>query len=105
MPNPLQTRDYWRTADEEQVEQYASGLITTDSFAIGLARAELKRRDREYAEAQEAERQKFQRERFDAEADLEVKRRQFDKALADEQMSHAARLAAEQHDTARSAAK
>jgi hypothetical protein len=62
----------------------------------GDARAEIVRRDREYAEQQEQSRREFQKAMFDAEGDREVERRQFDQALADEQMDHATALADKQ---------
>src|SRR4051812_37236960 len=79
MPNQLQKRDYWMIADREQVEQYASGQHSNDSFVVGLARAELVRRDQEWAELQEADRRAWEVEREEA-------RRKFDSELAEKQL-------------------
>jgi hypothetical protein len=82
----------------------------------GAARAELVRRDREYAEEQErsrrayedqrdATRRDFEREMFNAEGDRDVKRKQFEAALAERQMAHATALATDQVSAAQSAAR
>jgi actin-related protein len=62
----------------------------------GDAAAEIVRRDHEYAEKQEQSRRDFEMAMFNAESDREAKRRQFDRALADEQMAHATALADKQ---------
>jgi hypothetical protein len=86
MPNQLQTREYWRTAEREQVEQYATGRHTSDTFVVGLARAELARRDQEWSEEQEADRRAWEAER-------EQSRRQFETELAEKQLRAAADVA------------
>ena len=89
MPNQLQTREYWRTADREPVEQYAIGRHTSDTFVVGLARAELARRDQEWSEEQEADRCAWEAER-------EQSRRQFETELADKQLRAAMAKATKQ---------
>jgi hypothetical protein len=54
--NQLLRPEYWKDAARADVERHAAGLATTDSYPISLAKAELVRRDREYAEQQEEER-------------------------------------------------
>jgi hypothetical protein len=71
----------------------------------GDARAEIVRRDRDYAEAQEQSRREFEMAMFNAEGERDVKRKQFEEALAQRQMDHAAALAKEHLGAAQSAAK
>lgn len=71
----------------------------------GFAKAELLRRKHKYAEDQEHSRREFEHELFNAESDREVKRKQFEEALADRQMAHATTLAKEQVGAAQSAAR
>src|SRR4029077_5968688 len=72
---------------------------------VGLARAELLRRDREYAEQQEQARRAFETAQFNAEGDRDAKRKEFENALADRQMDHATALAKDQVGAAKSAAR
>jgi hypothetical protein len=65
---------------------------------VGEARAELLRRDQEYAEAQELSRREY-------EDDRAATRREFEERLMQRQMEHASRLAEEQLNTARAAAR
>ena len=86
--------------DRATLEMLASGVTSHAGFAdptrLGRAKAELIRRDREYAEQQEQSRREFEMARFNAESDRDVKRKQFEEALAERQMAHATSLAKEQ---------
>jgi hypothetical protein len=66
---------------------------------------ELTRRDRAYAEEQEKSRRDFEIAHFNAEGERDVKRKEFEKALAERQMAHATELAKDQVGAAQSAAK
>ena len=90
--------------DRAQLEARASG-ITSGSDAVGTARAEILYLDREYAAEQENSRREFEREMSAAADAREVNRQKFDEALAQRQMDHASKLATEQLDTARAAAR
>jgi len=56
--------EYWRDQDRAVVEAVASGVMThsgtVNVVQLGLAKAELIRRDREHVEAQEQSRQLFE---------------------------------------------
>ena len=64
MTHRPQTADYWRERERDWVEAVASGATSpsgsVDVRQLGLARAELIRRDREHAEQQEQKRQDFE---------------------------------------------
>jgi hypothetical protein len=94
-----ETPEYWRDRDRSMVEATASGA-TVDTRQAGLARAELIRRDREYAEAQEQTRRDFETGLFNAESERQAKRQEFEEALVRRQMEHAAALAQRQMDHA-----
>jgi hypothetical protein len=102
----------YRDWEQGRLEGAAHGAITGDR---GPARAELLRRDREYAEEQEKSRRNYEDERdvarrsfeaemFDAAGKREAARQKFEEELAKRQMDHAAALAREQLDTAQAAA-
>ncbi len=77
----------WRDMDRAEVEAIASGRTTggrLDVRELGAARAELVRRDQEYAEQQEKIRQEFEREIERSRAEREKSRQEFDAALARE---------------------
>ena len=98
-----------RDMDRAEVETIASGRTSASSRLdvgeLGAARAELVRRDQEYAEQQEQSRRQFEIELFNSQGAREVQRKQFEQELTKQQMDHASKLAREQLDTARSAAK
>jgi hypothetical protein len=75
----------WRDMDRAEVEAIASGRVTTsgrlDVRELGSARAELVRRDQEYAEQQEKTRQEFEREIERSRFEREKSRQEFDAAL------------------------
>ena len=109
------TADYWREQERHLVEATASGA-TIDVRQLGLARAELIRRDREYAEQQERARRKFEMDRdsdrenhklkmFDEAGLREIARQKFEEELARRQMEHASALAKEQMEHASALAK
>jgi hypothetical protein len=80
MTDDPNTAAYWREQDRAKVEEFASGVPRSAAAnlyprQIGLARAELIRRDREDAEQQERS------------------RRDFESALADKQLSAATDVA------------
>jgi hypothetical protein len=79
MTHSPETADYWREQDRDMVEATASGVTspsgTINMRQLGLARVELNRRNREYAEQQEQS------------------RRDFESALADKQLSAATDVA------------
>jgi hypothetical protein len=70
-----------------------------------IAQNQADRRNRQYDLEQEQDRRKFETDLFNAAGDREVKRRQFDEALAQKQMDHATALAKEQVGAAKSASK
>ena len=75
----------WREMDRADVEAIASGRTTggrLDVRELGSARAELVRRDQEYAEEQEKARQEFEREMERGRIEREKNRQEFDAALA-----------------------
>ena len=90
----------WREMDRADVEAIASGRATggrLDVRELGAARAELVRRDQEYAEQQEQARQEFERGIENSRTERETNRQQFDAALARENReaaNEAARLQA-----------
>jgi hypothetical protein len=86
------------------VEATASGA-TVDVRQVGLARAELIRCDREYTEAQEQSRRRFEVGLFNAEGERDTKRKEFEEALTQRQMHHAAAIAEKQLVAARDVAK
>ena len=77
-----------RDMERADVEAIASGRTSgsgrLDVSALGSARAELVRRDQEYAEHQERARQEFERELEKTRAERENSRQQFDAALSRE---------------------
>jgi hypothetical protein len=77
----------WRDMDRAEVEAIASGRAAgarLDVRELGAARAELVRRDQEYAEQQEQARREFEREMEGSRAEREKTRQEFDAALARE---------------------
>ena len=77
----------WREMDRAEVEAIASGRTTggrLDVRELGSARAELVRRDQEYAEEQEKARQEFEREMERSRIERERRREGFDTQLARE---------------------
>jgi hypothetical protein len=77
----------WRDMDRAEVEAIASGRATggrLDVSELGAARAELVRRDQEYAEQQEQARQEFEREMEGSRAEREKTRQEVDAAVARE---------------------
>lgn len=83
MMSALHSPEYWAQAPQDEVERYAARLVINDPQVIGLARAELLRRDQVYDEEQAQRRE----------------------ALAQRQMDHAAKLSSEQLRTAEAAVK
>ena len=92
------------------------GLSVEYAARVSQAKAELVRRDREFADEQERSRRKFEADRdsdrenhdlrmFDEAGVREAARQEFEEKLAQRQMDHAATLAKEQLSTAQSAAK
>jgi hypothetical protein len=79
MTDDPNTAAYWREQPQEMVEATARGVTSSSGqvnvIQLGLARVELIRRDREYAEQQERS------------------RRDFESALADKQLSAATDVA------------
>jgi hypothetical protein len=99
-----QTRFGLSQKPRHEVERDA--LEDSGPFALrGACKAELIRRDREYAEGQEQSRRQFEIGLFNAESDRDTKRKQFEEALANRQMNHAAALAGKQLDAATDVAK
>src|SRR6516164_448673 len=94
--------DDWRNRDRAEVEAIASGKTSVsgrvDVAQLGQARAEIVRRDHEYAEEQERSRRQYEDDRAAA-------RREHEEQLLRRQMEHASKLAQEQLDTARAAQK
>jgi hypothetical protein len=78
----------WRDMDRAEVEAIASGRTTSngrlDVRELGGARAELVRRDQEYAEQQEEAHREFEREMERSRTEREKNRQQFDAAFARE---------------------
>jgi hypothetical protein len=99
----------WRDMDRAEVEAIASGRTTTSGQLnvrdLGSARAELVRRDEEYAEQQEKIRQQFEQEIERTRTEREMSRQDFEEKLVQRQIDHAATLAREQLNTAQAAAK
>jgi hypothetical protein len=93
----MSEENLWPKIDRATVENYAAGRPRDASY-FGPAKAELLRRDQEYAEEQERSRRNYEDERA-------ATRREFEEQLAQRQMDHASGLAKEQLDTARAAAK
>jgi len=50
MMSALHSAEYWAKAPQDEVERYAARLVINDPQVIGLARAELLRRDQVYDE-------------------------------------------------------
>ena len=98
----------WREMDRADVEAIASGRATggrLDVRELGAARAELVRRDQEYAEQQEQARQEFERGIENSRIERETNRQQFDAALARENREAAREAASLQTAAAREAAE
>ena len=78
----------WHEMDRAEIEAIASGRTITsgrlDVRELGNARAELARRDQEYAEQQEKIRQEFERGIERSRSEREKSRQEFDAALAHE---------------------
>ena len=77
----------WRDANRAEVELWASTARLASGQGndqVGEARAELLRRDQEYAEAQELSRREY-------EDDRAATRREFEERLMQRQMEHASR--------------
>jgi hypothetical protein len=92
--------DEFRTMTQAELEIVAGvpGQTPEQARRIGNAKAELVRRDREYAEGQERDRREW-------ETRHQAARQEFEEELAKRQMDHAAALAKEQLDTAQAAAR
>ena len=89
-----------------EVEAIASGRTTggrLDVRELGVARAELVRRDQEYAEQQEKIRQEFEREIERSRTERETNRQEFDAALARENREAARETAKLQLEATREA--
>jgi hypothetical protein len=98
----------WRDMDRAEVEAIASGRATggrLDVRELGAARAELVRRDQEYAEQQEQARQEFEREMEASRAEREKARQEFDAAVARENRDGARETAKLQGAAIREAAE
>jgi hypothetical protein len=98
----------WRDMDRAEVEAIASGRATggrLDVRELGAARAELARRDQEYAEQQEQARQEFEREMERSRTERETSQQQFDASLARENREAARETAKLQAATTREAAE
>jgi hypothetical protein len=99
----------WRDMDRAEVEAIASGRTSAsgqlDVRALGSARAELVRRDQEYAEQQEKIRQEFEREMEKIRTEREKDRQAFDASLAVDSREAARQAARVQSDAAKEAAK
>lgn len=98
----------WRDRDRAEVEMIASGLTSNSGrlnvAEVGQARAELVRRDHEYAETQEASRRDFEREMEQKRHDREMSRQALDASLAVESREAARQAARIQSDAAKEAA-
>lgn len=90
-------RDEYRRLDRWKLEAYALDLALDRGGRIGTAKAEIVRRDREYADEQEQSRREW-------ETKHQAARQEFEEELAKRQMDHAAALAREQLDIAQAAA-
>jgi hypothetical protein len=98
----------WRDMDRSEVEAVASGRTTggrLDVGELGAARAELARRDQEYAEQQEQARQEFEREMERSRAEREKTRQEFDASVARENRKAARETAKLQAAAMREAAE
>jgi hypothetical protein len=98
----------WRDMNRAEVEAIASGRATggrLDVRELGAARAELVRRDQEYAEQQEQARQEFEREMEGSRAERDKTRQEFDAALAGENREAARETAKLQAAAIREAAE
>jgi hypothetical protein len=98
----------WRDMDRAEVEAIASGRTTggrLDVGELGSARAELVRRDQEYAEQQEEIRQEFEREVERSRTERENSRQEFDAALARENREAAKQAVTLQAEAMREAAE
>jgi hypothetical protein len=95
----------WRQMDRVLLETYAARLPIDSGRSVGLARAEVIRRDREYTQQQERGRDNFELKMFDKVDMREAARHEFEEKLAQRQMDHASELAKEQLDTAQAAAR
>jgi Fe2+ transport system protein B len=104
MPNQLHSPESWKTADRGVVEEYASGLNTIDTRVIGLARAELVRRDQEYAQEREDDRRHWEDEREQSRRTFEIKMFEAAGSRAAIQQEHDEKLARMQADAAQEAA-
>jgi hypothetical protein len=82
---PGSEEDPWMKLDRITLENYAAGR-PRDFPNLGAARVELLRRDSEYAEEQERSRREY-------ESDRDLKRQQFETALADKQLAAAIAVA------------
>src|SRR5437764_5796438 len=79
-----------------------AGIGADQRARSARAQVELTRRDRAYAEKQAATRRDFEMALFNAEGERDVKRKQFEKALAERQMAHVTELAKDQLGAAQS---
>jgi hypothetical protein len=99
----------WRDMDRAEVEAIASGRTTTsgrlDVGELGSARAELARRDQEYAEEQEKARQEFERDLERSRTEREKSRQEFDAALVRENREAAKEAVSHQAEATRQAAE
>ena len=89
-----------RNMDRAQLEAIASGITMPsgdpDPGSVGGAKAEILRRDREYADMVERSRRAFEREMSAAADAREDRRQKFDEELAQRQVAQALKLAREQ---------
>jgi hypothetical protein len=108
--------DFWRRMERVKLEAAAAGLPQDRQDHRVIAKAEIVRRDRGYAEEQELSRRKFETDRdsdrqnhelrmFNEAGIREAARQEFEENLAQRQMDHAASLEREQLDTAQAAAR
>jgi hypothetical protein len=107
MQNPV-TPEYWQQQSRAVVEATASGATSAsgavDVRQVGLARAELLRRDQEYSEGQEAGRRAWEAEREQSRRTFEIKMFEAAGNRAAIQQEHEEKLARMQANTAREAA-
>lgn len=95
----------WRELDRAVVELFATTMGRADPEMVGEARAELVRRDREYAQQEEQSRREFERDIEKTRTEREMSRQAFDAALAVESREAARQAAQIQSDASKEAAK
>src|SRR5579862_4676392 len=104
----IEDPEYWRRANRSEVEAWASAATSASGAVnvrvLGLARAELVRRDGEYAEQQEQSRRDYEDRREADRRDFEIKRFELEGRRLSDQQEQQERLAKMQVEAAREAA-